>query len=164
VGDLLVGRVAVGAVVVLVVNDRWLKARAGADARWGIVTGKLSDVAGLVFFPLLLASLVELGRWLRRKEPWAATRRELGWAAAATGAAFAAIKVVPAAAATYVGVLAVLRWLPAALADLPAAASPPPLPRIHHVMDITDCLCVPAVWWSYRIGVRARGLRARWQR
>jgi hypothetical protein len=137
-------------VVALVVNDHWLKARLGPDPRLGLFTGKLSDVAGLVFFPLVLVSIVELVRGR------ATSRAELTGAVLATGVGFAAIKVVPAAAAAYAGSLAALRWLPAGLAGVLTAAPLPSLPRIHHVMDVTDCLSLPALWLGYRVGVRAR--------
>ncbi|MEO7094830.1 MAG: hypothetical protein ABI175_16345 [Polyangiales bacterium] len=51
--------VALAALAVLIVNDRFLKA---AWPSWW--TGKLSDVAGMMFFPLLLAAVV--GRRHRR--------------------------------------------------------------------------------------------------
>ena len=54
-GDLLLHPIAVLAVAVLVINDHVLKGLAP-----GLLTGKLSDLAGLLFFPLLLASVVEL--------------------------------------------------------------------------------------------------------
>jgi hypothetical protein len=53
--SLLLHPIAIASIVVLVVNDHVLKALAP-----GFVTGKLSDVAGLVFFPLLIASLAEI--------------------------------------------------------------------------------------------------------
>ena len=60
----------------------------------GVVTGKLSDVAGLFFFPILLFSLVD---WA---VPWLAARRRewLTWlCAGVTGLLFAAIKLWPPA-------------------------------------------------------------------
>lgn len=51
--------VALAALAVLIVNDRFLKA---AWPSWW--TGKLSDVAGMTFFPVLLAALLG-GRWRR---------------------------------------------------------------------------------------------------
>jgi hypothetical protein len=190
-GDLLLRPVSVVSLVVLVVNDHWLKARLGTDRRFGAVTGKLSDVAGLVFFPLVLASLLELGRWLgvardrdprrgrgRTREqrrgrsegrergqgsgrPWVVTRGELAGATVVTGVGFAAVQVVPVAAGAYAGGLAALRWLPAGLAAALTAAPSPPFPRIHHVMDVTDCLCLPALWWGYGTGLRGRRSTAR---
>lgn len=48
-GDSLLHPVVLVAVVVLVLNDHWWKGVGPA-----LVTGRLSDVAGLLFFPLLL--------------------------------------------------------------------------------------------------------------
>jgi hypothetical protein len=79
----------VAAVSVLVINDHLLK---GAGPLPAVITGKLSDVAGLFFFPILL---VVLGRacWVgasRRPFP----RRAAAWSATvATCAGFAAIKL-----------------------------------------------------------------------
>lgn len=50
-----------GSVALLLLNDHVLK---GANVLPGWLTGKLSDVAGLVFFPLLLLALVEEAAWL----------------------------------------------------------------------------------------------------
>jgi hypothetical protein len=147
----------------LVINDHWLKPRLGTDPRLGVATGKLSDVAGLVFFPLALVSVLELARWIAgsrvgsaRGPAWPARPAEVAGAAAVTGIAFAAVQVVPAAAAAYAGALAALRWLPGGLAAVLTAAPLPSPPRIHHVMDVTDCLSLPALWLSYRVGAGAR--------
>ena len=52
-GSGLLHPVALTAIAVLVINDHILK-----DAYPGWLTGKLSDVAGIVFFPLLVAALL----------------------------------------------------------------------------------------------------------
>ena len=77
--------------VVLVVNDFVLK---GSGLLPSIITGKLSDFAGLMVFPLLLAILI----------PW---RNRRVWAGIhiATGLAFCAIKLIPAAGSLYVAIL-----------------------------------------------------------
>jgi hypothetical protein len=58
--------VAIGALLALIVNDHVLKSAVG-----GPFTGKLSDVAGLVIFPLVLAGLWEVACWIagRRSSP-----------------------------------------------------------------------------------------------
>lgn len=83
---------ALGAVAVLAAYDHLLKGSALLPAA---VTGKLSDVAGLFFFPLLLSAAV---RGIRgalvnddRDHPAIAAS-----AIAATGLTFAALKLVPA--------------------------------------------------------------------
>lgn len=73
-----------GALVVLIVNDHVLKA-SGLFPGW--LTGKLSDVAGLVVAPVLVAALVSVRR---RRGVWASI--------AVIGAWFALVNTVPAVA------------------------------------------------------------------
>jgi hypothetical protein len=77
------------AILLLVANDHLLK---GSGLLPGRLTGKLSDVAGLFFFPLLLVSILDPVAPQRvRGRPLA-----LG-CAAATGLVFAALKLSPQA-------------------------------------------------------------------
>lgn len=160
-GQVMLQPAMVLAVGVLAVNDHWLKGRVGAEPGVGLVTGKLSDVAGLAFFPALLVSVVEVVRWIvdRGGDAWVSTRREMAVAVVVTAAGFAAAQVLPAAAAGYEAVLTALRWCPGAVVAVVAGGPWPPLPRLDHVMDATDILCLPAVWAGYRAGCRA-GFRA----
>ena len=90
--------IAIGAIALLVLNDHVLKA-----ACPGFVTGKLSDFAGLVFFPLLLAAALEqLG--IRRG------LQTIAIAVLATGVFFAAIKLSMSAGDLYRVGLAALQW------------------------------------------------------
>lgn len=73
-----------GALVVLIVNDHALK---GSGVLPGWLTGKLSDVAGLVVAPVLLGALSSVRG---RRGMWAAV--------AAVGAWFALVNTVPACA------------------------------------------------------------------
>ena len=151
----------IAAVAVLAVNDHLLKGRFGADPAAGAVTGKVSDVAGLAFFPALVVSLVEVVRWVvhRDGDGWVCTRRDLAVALGVTVSGFAAVQSVPAAAAGYEAVLAALRWCPAVVAAVLTGGPSPSLPTVHHVMDATDILCVPAVWAGRRAVCRV-GFRA----
>lgn len=86
----LVHPLPLAAVLLLAINDHWLK---GAELLPQALTGKLSDFAGLFYFPLLLVALVRGGAaLLGRAQP-----RASGWAAliaiAATGLVFAAAKL-----------------------------------------------------------------------
>lgn len=76
------------AVFVLIVNDHVLK---GASFLPQWITGKLSDVAGLFFFPILLTCVVErcVGPRRRARVPMAAV--------VATGLVFSLLKLSPAA-------------------------------------------------------------------
>ncbi|MDC0682515.1 hypothetical protein [Sorangium atrum] len=87
-----------GALALLVVNDHLLK---GAGLLPGALTGKLSDLAGLVVAPVLAAAIVD-----------ARTSRGRALAFAAVAAPFAAIKLSAAAAQLLVGLvgLAGIRW------------------------------------------------------
>ncbi|WP_438035127.1 hypothetical protein [Sorangium sp. So ce204] len=87
-----------GALALLVVNDHLLK---GAGLLPGALTGKLSDLAGLVVAPVLAAALAD-----------ARTSRGRALAFAAVAAPFAAIKLSAAAAQLLVGLvgLAGITW------------------------------------------------------
>lgn len=102
-GALLLRPAALLALLALALNDHLLKgAAAGWDAtypaaaalgRW--LTGKVSDVAGMYLFPLVLAAL---GEAAARVSGWAPRRRTLAWmASGSTAAIFAAVKVWPGA-------------------------------------------------------------------
>lgn len=139
--DGLLHPVALGAMFVLAVNDHW-----GKDAWPGLVTGKLSDVAGLVFFPLLLQAMWELGGG-------AIHRRALVVSCIATAVVFAAVKVWPPAHALYEHGLGLLQWpwwaARAALAGAPTPAWSP----VALEADPTDLMAIPAVfaaWWAGR--------------
>jgi hypothetical protein len=123
------------AILLLLGNDHLLK---GSGLLPGWLTGKLSDLAGLFFFPILLVTLLDplAPRWLRG--------RSLSLlCAAATGLVFAALKLSPA-----LNALVAARWgsivldptdlfaLPAlglALLFLEARAPSAPAPRWFQV-------------------------------
>jgi hypothetical protein len=125
--------VALFAIALLVVNDHVLKA-----AYPGLVTGKLSDVAGMMVFPLLLAAASEQLGFRRGMTAVVA-------AAIATGAVFASIKLSPAAGELYRVGLAMLQWpFRAAL----AAIAGHPVPAVGHarlVADPTDLIALVAL-------------------
>jgi len=103
-----------GALALLAINDHLLK---GSGHLPGWLTGKLSDFAGLVVAPALLATLLRLS-----------SRRGLVAAHVATGAVFAAIKIFPDAARAFEALTALtpFPWSitvdPTDLAALPALA------------------------------------------
>ena len=78
----------------LIVNDHLWK---GGRVLPSWITGKISDFAGLFFFPVLLTVLVEHA-WRLRGSP--ASRRRIAWSCVAlTSAVFTALKSVPSIAA-----------------------------------------------------------------
>ncbi len=117
------------AVLLLLLNDHWLK-----QAYPGWLTGKLSDFAGLFFFPTLLVSLSELcvARPLERRQP------ALLVAGALTAVAFAALKLSQPVTLGFEQGMAAL-W--SAIAQL---RGEPALPRTVHVArDASDLLALP---------------------
>lgn len=135
--------VTLAAVVLLLVNDWVLKPHLGHGAMAGLATGKLGDLAGLVFAPVVLSAAVGLvlhaaARLCARVDPSLSRRRLIG-CVVATGAAFAAVKLDPAAARALAAVVSGL--------GRPAAI----------VADRTDLLCLPALglaWWIGRDELR----------
>ena len=126
-GAMLVHPVAIAAVLALLLNDHVLKA-----ASPGFLTGKVSDVAGLVFFPLLLA---EVAAPLLRRD----TGRLVPAAAALTAVAFALVKLTPAGAATFAWGLGAAQWLVVLALTGHATLRP-----VAVAMDPTDLLALPA--------------------
>jgi K+ transporter len=121
--------VALVAVLLLVVNDWVLKAQFP-----GVATGKISDVAGLIFAPVVLTAAFGLvSKLLRVRDPYL-THRRLVLAIAATGVTFAAVKLSPDAAEA----------LANALGHLGRRAS--------IALDRTDLLTLPSLLIAYWIG------------
>lgn len=128
--ELLLHPIALLAIVVLVANDHWLKA---AYPSW--LTGKLSDAAGLTFFPLLLLALA--GH--RAPRSW----RTVAAAALATALVFALVKSFPPATALFRTTLGVLQWPFLALADALRGARVHGPVAVEAVTDPTDLLALP---------------------
>jgi hypothetical protein len=107
----------------LVLNDHFLK---GSGILPAVVTGKLSDFAGLVVAPALLAVLLRLS-----------SRQSFVLAHVATGAVFAGIKIFPSFAHAFetVAGLGPFTW--------------------HITVDPTDLIALPALVVSYRVFVPA---------
>jgi len=125
------------AVAVLLLND-WVLKRAWRDGPLHAIAGKLSDIAGLAFAPVVLTAAIGLALALAarlgaRVDP-SLTRRRLALAIAATAFGFAAVKLSPAAAEAVVSALSYL--------GRPASI----------YLDRTDLLCLPALAVAYWIG------------
>ena len=101
---LLVRPLPMFALMVLALNDHWLK---GSGVLPGWLTGKLSDFAGLLFFPLLLVTLLNLmahpfaqrGALLARLASPSTT--QVAVACFLTGVFFAGVQLSPQVAAFY---------------------------------------------------------------
>lgn len=141
------------AVGVLLLNDHVLK-----RAMPGAFTGKLSDVAGLLFFPLFLQALWEVAQRARGVEA-RPSLRALGFATFATAVVFSAIQLSPLAGDAYRVGLGALQWAPRALT---AALSGEGMPRVAPVAltpDVTDLLALPALLVPLWLGVKRASAR-----
>lgn len=133
--------VVVASIAILLANDHVLK------QRWpGVVTGKLSDVAGLAFFPVLFFSLAEIGSILLRRRP--PSPSVLVGCILATAVAFASAEVVPS-----FDRLLEATW--GALASPRDAISGSPS-RVTMVADPSDLVALPALWVAWLVAARRR--------
>lgn len=152
-GDLLLHPLAIAALVVLILNDHVAKDRWPSD-----LTGKVSDVAGLVFFPLLLVSAAEAARWIIDRNHWETGRGALVVAIAVTAVGFTAIKTWGPAGDAYRIANGVARWPLDAVPSLVRGDGLPPVKTVRLVEDRTDLLALVALvvpWW-----IGSRVLRA----
>lgn len=136
-GDLLLSPIALVALVVVLVNDRVLKVSWSSG-----LSGKLSDLAGLVYFPLFAVAAAEAVRWLRRRD-WQLTWRAVAKVALATGVAFIAIKCWSPAAAVYRPIVGAAVWPLHAIASLVGDDGLPSFTPAPLVMDLSDLLALP---------------------
>ncbi len=126
----------VASVLLLIVNDHALKM-----AYPGFVTGKLSDFAGLLFFPYLLHAL-----WTAL----APKRASLVLCALATGLVFTAIQLFPAAGSAWSWMLGALQWVGWAAFAVVAGDPLPAVAPVAHTADPTDLLALPMLGFAMR--------------
>jgi hypothetical protein len=149
VGDLVLNPVAVVFLVVLVANDQLAK-RSFHNA----ITGKLSDVAGLALFPLVVVAMFEAARRIVIGIRWPLRQHVLLGVIVATGLVFTIVKVWPPAGALYRSAYSVAQWpldLPGSMlwgGDLPG------LRTVVLARDSTDLLALPALAIAWLIGRR----------
>jgi hypothetical protein len=127
----------IAAIALTALNDHLLKLGGLLPP---IVTGKLSDFAGLFFFPI---AVVTAARAARRRLGWSRDERTPAIVALATGIVFAASKLSPA----------ICRWLSAAFIVAP---------------DPTDLVALPSIaaawWWLRRRHFTGTFAEPRWAR
>jgi hypothetical protein len=137
-GDGILHPVTIGAMALLILNDHVLK-----EAFPGVVTGKLSDVAGLAFFPTLLVGLMEVVSRKSLPPPFV-------WASVvATGVVFALTKTWEPAAEAYRLVLGCLQWPFRAL-----LFGETQLRRVLLAQDPTDLAALPALFIPLWLGLK----------
>jgi hypothetical protein len=147
-------------VALLLLNDHVLKGRAPGE-----LTGKLSDVAGLAFFPLLLQALVEVAQALRGRYS-GPSPSVLAGAIVLTGGVFAGVQLVPWVEAAWQWGLGALQWPARALLDAAAGRPPGPIRPVASWADPSDLLALPSLALAWLFGRSRRtqvscGRRAR---
>jgi hypothetical protein len=145
--DALLHPAALAALGVFLLNDHVLK------AAWpGPLTDKVSDLAGLIFFPLLLLSGAELtlallGRWRRP------TTRAIGVAVAVAAIGFGLSKTTPIAAEGSGWLLGIAHWLLSLPIGVVAGSAISPLKPAIVVADPTDLVALPCLAIALWIGI-----------
>jgi hypothetical protein len=128
--------VVLASIACFVVNDHVLKA-----AHPGWLTGKLSDVAGLIFFPVLIAAIAELVSPTARRHAGAI----LVLAVAITGLTYVAMLLVPAGGDGYRWFIGIVQWPFRIVAATAAGAPLPTVAPVGFAADPTDLITLPAL-------------------
>lgn len=134
------------ALATLVINDHVLKQHYP-----GWITGKLSDIAGMVFFPLFLFVVLNAMRGKRESTSLRGDRL-LMECALATALVFCAVKTFAPATAFYEMGLGFLQWPLRAGMALLRGDTPGPVVSVVLVRDVTDLIAVPFVAIPILIG------------
>jgi hypothetical protein len=138
-GALVLHPVALVALASLVVNDHVLK------SAWpGVLSGKLSDAAGMVLFPLVLHALLELGcRAAGRALTRSASRVALTSLVLLTAGGFTFVELTVLGDAMYRFGIGSLQWPFRALLSLSTGNGVPVLRPVSATPDPTDLLTLP---------------------
>ena len=135
-GEGLLHPISLVSIALLVVNDHVLK--------WsypGLLSGKLSDLTGLIFFPLLLQALYELLQLIWRGS-FTPSQRVLWVFAGLTALVFTLVKLTTLGGELYTRALYLLQW---PFLSLARGYSMPFLGRVMLTQDATDLIALPCV-------------------
>lgn len=145
-GEFLLRPSPIAAIALLVLNDRLFK------HRWpGWLTGKLSDLAGVFLLPLVLLTLLEVGRRFLGRQPWTITTDALAFGLLGLGVAFASVKLWEPAADAFRIANGWLRWPMEVAAELMTGGSPEGPRRIALTRDPTDLVVLPVLGLTYLV-------------
>jgi hypothetical protein len=159
-GSALVHPVTLTALVTLALNDHVLKRVCP-----GVVTGKLSDFAGVVLLPVFVHALLELAAARIWKRPLSATAgdRWLVGCVVVSLFAFALPEISPAAELVYRYGLGAAQWPFRLLAALATGHAVPNVQPVRATADVTDLLAVPmglvAFWVARQSAVASLSMR-----
>ena len=146
-GGRLLHPVILAAIALFVVNDHLFK-----PAHPGWLTGKLSDVAGPIFFPVLLAAVAELVIPAARRHGGAI----LVLAIAITGLTYVSMLVIPAGGDSYRWFIGIVQW-PFRIGGALAAGTPlPAIAPVRFAADRTDLITLPALLVPLVLAIQGR--------
>ena len=155
-GDLLLHPIAVLAILVVVVNDRVLKLNYPS-----VISGKLSDFAGLIYFPLFVVSLFEVFRWIFWRSRWQLSAWWVTGVAITVGACFVLMKTWDPAGEIYRPLVGMMLWPARAIASVATGDPPPPVRGVTMYKDPTDLFALPSllipVWIAFHVMRGATG-------
>jgi hypothetical protein len=146
-GGSLLHPIVLAAIASFVVNDHVLKA-----AYPGLLTGKLSDVTGLIFFPVLIAAVAELITPAAHRHAAAI----LILAVVVTGLTYVAMLLVPVGGDGYRWFIGLVQWPFRIVAATAAGAPLPGVAPVRFAADPTDLITLPALLVPLWIAMRGR--------
>lgn len=128
-----------------VLNDHFLKAAFG-----NAITGKLSDVAGLIVFPVFLVAIAEwIGFWTHKPAP--CSRAILMVSLVGTGLFFFMLNLSTAFSDGVSLLLGGVQWPFRTGWAWLSGDRIPELTSVHSTPDWTDALTLPALWVPWRL-------------
>jgi hypothetical protein len=158
-GDLLLHPIALLATALVILNDRVLKSEVP-----GLVSGKLSDFAGLVYFPLFVVAVLEGLRWLVRRSDWELDWRWVLGVTLVAGTVMVLIKTWGPAGDVYRPVIGAALWPFRVPAAVVSGDGVPPVERVTMYRDPTDLISLVVlpvpVWIARRVMGTSTGRRA----
>ena len=146
-GGLLLHPIVLAAIACFLINDHVLK-----PSHPGWMTGKLSDVAGLIFFPVLIAAVAELVTPAARHH----AGRILILAVAVTGLTYVAMLLLPAGGDGYRWFMGIAQWPFRVGAAIAAGAPLPDIAPVRFAADPTDLITLPALHVPLVLAIRGR--------
>lgn len=139
VGEGLLHPVVIAALGALLVNDHFLKDSSAPS----LLTGKLSDVAGLILLPAVFTAASEWARFLTAS---GCQRGRVAGPISVFIAAtvFALLQTSTLVTGLYERTLGFMQWVSSAAWSLATAEPVPPMVSVSNVTDFGDLLVLPA--------------------
>jgi len=157
-GAALLHPLTVLSLLLLVINDHWLK-----HAHPGVLSGKLSDFAAVLLLPLFLHALFELGyRALSARAPCPRTaNRALAVCLALTGLIYAPPELWPPAETAYRYGVGALKWPFRILWSLAHGEGAAGFVPVRATADPSDLIALIMLWVAWRVARRGPQLQKR---